>query len=218
MPPSTSFSVGSATTGGQPPNSPFTVHSTLHPNCWRPSMRSEMGRSRMRGVPSNVKDVPSTAATAATTAANGRMAVPALPRNKSFPGAFNDPVEVTLTAESPRSFTFTPMASKASSILSVSSDANKFSTTVSPSHSAAKSSARFDSDLDPGSRTTPPTLAMGSTTRESTAWSVVPLRRGVCSGGGVRSNAAAPARQAKLSARRAIGLVAACALARGCVL
>ena len=182
-------------------------------------MRSEMGRSRMRGVPSNVKDVPSTAATAATTAANGRMAVPALPRNKSFPGAFNDPVEVTLTAESPRSFTFTPMASKASNILSVSSEANRFSTTVSPSHSAAKSSARFDSDLDPGSRTTPPTLAMGSTTSESTAWSVVPLRRGVCSCGGCcRTNAAAPARQAKLSARRAIGLVVACALARGCVL
>lgn len=55
------------------------AYCTLQPSCVRPSTRSPMGRSCMRGTPRSTKWPSSTA----RTAVNGRMAVPAFPRNRS---------------------------------------------------------------------------------------------------------------------------------------
>mmetsp|Transcript_34419 Transcript_34419/g.63271 ORF Transcript_34419/g.63271 Transcript_34419/m.63271 type:complete len:291 (+) Transcript_34419:478-1350(+) len=68
--------LASIVTGGHPVSS---THETLAPNCCIPSMRSAMGRSRMRGTPSNT-NLPFPMHKAA---ASGRIAVPALPKNSS---------------------------------------------------------------------------------------------------------------------------------------
>mmetsp|Transcript_24785 Transcript_24785/g.83308 ORF Transcript_24785/g.83308 Transcript_24785/m.83308 type:complete len:262 (+) Transcript_24785:870-1655(+) len=167
-PPSTSGEMGPICTGGQPPNAPLSVQSTSQPSWRKASVKSWIGRSRMRFVPSRTKE-PS--GDAARTAASGRIAVPALPRFSSTvaPGAARraPPTPRIFTAKSPRSSTTTPICGSASSMRSVSSEASTLRTIVSPWHIAAKRSARLESDLLPGSVTTPVTRLMGATVSDA---------------------------------------------------
>mmetsp|Transcript_46678 Transcript_46678/g.137902 ORF Transcript_46678/g.137902 Transcript_46678/m.137902 type:complete len:220 (+) Transcript_46678:1254-1913(+) len=168
-------------TGGQPPWGGFWVHSTFEPSCFRPSMRSWIGRSRMRGTPSRT-NLP---LHAQTTPARGRMAVPAFPRLSSTPSLWvlltsNGPplpvMTILFSVRRALSSILTPRVFSASSIRAMSSESSRFSTVVVPLLSAARSKARLDSDLEPGRSTVPLRSGIGSRWSDSSVspFAIVP--------------------------------------------
>ena len=124
-----------------------------------------MGRSRIRGTPSSTK----TPRPAASTAARGRIAVPALPRKSSTrPASSGRPVPRIHSEPRPGSpRTSTVSARSAVSITRVSSLSSTPVTSVSPSASALSSRMRLDRLFEPGSTSVPSKRAMGSTVRRS---------------------------------------------------
>mmetsp|Transcript_21258 Transcript_21258/g.31567 ORF Transcript_21258/g.31567 Transcript_21258/m.31567 type:complete len:221 (+) Transcript_21258:780-1442(+) len=151
-------------TGGHPVSS---TQETSAPNCFNPSIRSAIGRSLIRGTPSNT-NLPFPIQRAA---AKGLMAVPALPKNNSHTSSAESgeligpacPVTVTAVSSSASRFTGTFILSNASSMYRMSSLSRRFSTRVSPSLSAARRRQRLLRDLDPGRVTVPSRLLMGET-------------------------------------------------------
>jgi hypothetical protein len=91
----------------------------------------------------------------ASAAVSGRIAVPALPMNRSAlsTGKRRTPCTVTLPASS--SDTCTPSWRKAPSMTRVSSESSKPVMTVLPSAMADSSSTRLEMLLEPGRAITP---------------------------------------------------------------
>ena len=156
--------LGGGLVGGDPVSA---THVTSAPNCCNPSIKSAMGRSLIRGTPSNI-NLPFPIHKAA---ANGLMAVPALPKNNSITslgvGLLIGPscpvTETDVASPLLSRSTGTCNVSKASSMYRISSDSNKFSTRVVPDDKAASRRQRLESDLDPGRVTVPSSDLMGVT-------------------------------------------------------
>ena len=126
-----------------------------------------MGRSSIRGSPVN-----STVTFEAASAAHkGRMAVPALPKNKlsglSTENAPPKPVTLHSVLSSLKLYS-TPSNLRASSIWRISSLSSRLVRRVSPFASAASSKARLDRLFEPGTLTVPSILLTGCNVNCST--------------------------------------------------
>ncbi len=115
----------------------------------------------MRGTPCTRYSPPFTA----SAAVSGRIAVPALPRNRSAVFAVNAPRVPDTTHTSPSRFSFTPSFPSAAIITRVSSESSRFVIVVSPSASAASSNTRFEMLFEPGKRIVPDAREKGPRSR-----------------------------------------------------
>jgi len=142
----------STRTGGHPVPASLRART---PRAARPSSRSWIGRSRIRGAPSmRYRPCP-----AATRAVMNRVAVPDSPVLSSFgPGGTVPPQPETVMRQRVSSTaTAMPSAASASAQTRVSSDRPTPSSTDSPWARAATMSARFVMLRDPGGRRRPHT-------------------------------------------------------------
>ena len=120
----------------------------------------------MRGTPDSSKRPPCVAASSASTAASGRIAVPALPRNSVASCTRSRPPRPSMrSAPALGCCTVQPSARKASSMTRVSSESSSSCTSVLPSASAASSSTRLEMLFEPGSRTVPEAPRSGGRSR-----------------------------------------------------
>ena len=119
---------------------------------WRSAFtRSPMGRSCMRGMPLSSKSPPRTA----SAAVSGRMAVPALPRNRACLPGTGLPAMPVMRSTGPDCSILQPSALRATNITRVSSESSRSWMVVVPSHRAASSSTRLEMLLEPGRVTSP---------------------------------------------------------------
>ena len=152
--------VPSTRTGGQPACS---RGSTRAPSWESVSMRSEMGRSRIRGVPSNsTQPLPSVLA-----AVRNRALVPEFWMSRERPGSFRSPSSPETVHGSWETSIGHPSAARASIITRVSSLSSPPCSRLSPWARAATNSARLVRLLEPGTRTTASSGPRGATTSES---------------------------------------------------
>ena len=117
----------------------------------------------MRATPESSYSPPESA----STAVNGRNAVPALPRKRLArltPKLPPTPCTTQWRESSPGSIR-TPSVRNASIMRRTSSASSRPATSVGPRASAASSSVRLEMLLDPGSRTVPAILATGARSR-----------------------------------------------------
>ena len=136
------------------------------PACNNASTKCWIGRSFMRGSPVNITsfcgEAPSRAKQSA--AANGRMAVPALPKNNAKPSCHWKAPPKPCTSQtdlSSDSEYCTPRCFKALSIWRISSLSNKFVTLVEPRANAANNKARLERLFEPGRLIVPSTWWIG---------------------------------------------------------
>ena len=133
------------------------AYCTLQPSCVRPSTRSPMGRSCMRGTPRSTK-WPSSIA---RTAVNGRMAVPAFPRNRSVGDcgclqlSGKQAAMPSICTVVPDCSTRQPICCSAINMTRVSSESSTPCSVVPPLHKPASSSTRLLMLLEPGNCTDP---------------------------------------------------------------
>ena len=152
--------------GGHPSAPRYSISA---PSCRSASTRSLIGRSCMLVSPKTVK----TPRPRQSAAQSGRMAVPALPRNRSLPSEGKGPPAL-LTTQLVRSSDISramPSAWSAAIMCLVSSLSSRLWTLVVPSVSAESNRTRLERLLEPGSVTTPSTRRIGCRTSWSTGCS-----------------------------------------------
>ena len=158
--------------GGKPS---WPRQSILQPSRRKASTRSPIGRSCIRGTPLSVNSPPCVAASKASAAVNGRIAVPALPRNsRASASPFNwPPIPVTRSTPSVVFCNWQPSLRKASSITAVSSESSRSWTVVTPSDRPASSNTRLEMLFEPGSTTVPAAERSGGKSRKGSLYMVL---------------------------------------------
>ncbi len=137
----------------------------------RQSTKSPIGRSCMRGTPRNSKRPPWVAAITARAAVRGRMAVPALPRNRSACATASLPARpCTCTVAPPWRVMRQPSCSRAATMTRVSSESSRSWIWVVPSAKPASSRTRLEMLLEPGSCTLPEAATNGGRSRNGIAY------------------------------------------------
>jgi hypothetical protein len=122
-----------------------------------------MGRSCMRGTPCSWAFAPINA----KAAVSGRMAVPALPMNKSKLWAGAWPFRPVMRTVPPSTSTLQPIWRNAASMTRVSSESSRSCKVVVPSHKAASNSTRLEMLFEPGKVTVPWALDRAGTSRKA---------------------------------------------------
>src|SRR2546428_11382071 len=137
------------------------------PSARSASTRSPIGRSCIRATPESSYSPPESA----STAVNGRNAVPALLRKRlaRLTPKLPPTPATTQSRESLPGAIRTPSMRNASSMRRTSSASSNPATSVGRRASAASSSVRLEMLLDPGSRTVPAIRATGARSRYSIA-------------------------------------------------
>ena len=143
------------------------------PSCRSASTKSPIGRSCIRATPCKRACVP----ISAKAAVSGRMAVPALPMNKSNSAAGVCPPKPVICTVLPCTSTTQPMARKALSMTRVSSESSRSCKVVVPWHKAASNSTRLEMLLEPGRVTVPWALCRAGTSRKAVLYISVVLAR-----------------------------------------